>query len=899
MKKHCALPMILLPVILALTSIPSLASRSQSRYSSQCHVPPRHAKRAAQAVSDRQHLNQPARDMAARPNVSPRSHRLARRSPSRKTASVATVGFVSAVQIPAGGAPPGDQSSADVNGDGKLDIVSLIWNDTGSGVYSISVALGNGDGTFQAPVLTDVSTNDPILVGDLDGDGKADVVQVHPNGASSVDVWISDTNGDAKFTHAAQGATFSITDVGLQGGVLTDLNADGKLDILAVDTANPGLVWALLGNGDGTFQTSASTALAGNSPDILAFADFDGDGKIDFAGLNYTTEQVDVYLQGSTGFTQKGSDLTTPNSVYETCNLSAGDLTGDGKAEIVSTNCGDNNITVYVNAGDGSFAPGVYYGSGSAPGSTDANIDPEAATIADVNGDSKADIILSNYYGADVTVLLGNGDGTVTVPSVGYAVGGYPRHPAIVGDFNGDSLSDIIVGDDEFSSAFLQGYGDGTFRAGLNYYAGGDGYGVNVVSGDFNGDGNPDFALSNCCGSTGGMDAFLSRADGSLLPGVSYGAGGNLQTLVVADFNGDTKPDIAAADLVGQVVDIFTGVGDGTFTLGSTTYATDTKSSSPFGIVAGDLDHDGKIDLAVLNGNGLDVAVLIGAGDGTFSAPTTYALSQQGDDLVAADVNGDGYLDLVIPLDVNPSNGIAILLGKTDNSGTFNAEADTAVGFNQSYSTTVGDFNGDGKVDLAFTVQDSLSEGVGVALGAGDGTFGTPVLFPTSLQDSSLDKPVPTHIEAFDLGGDGKLDLILTNAEFGTVATLFGAGDGTFSAPTEYASGGYAYGLVLADVNGDGATDAVTANDDFTGVTVLLNNSGTATQPNFAVTADTDTATVKAGSPATFNLTLVGKNGYTGTVTFACTAYPPARPALSRQLPSWPTATSRSPLFSP
>ena len=869
MKKHFALP-----VVLALASLPGFAALAPSRYSNQFHVSSNHASHAATSAASRSHLNQPSAHGAF--NASHRVHLAKTRSASRKSASVSTIGFVSAPQIPAGGRPQNDQALGDANGDGMQDIVSVVYNQVSSNtVYSISVALGNGDGTFQTPVLTTVTSNDPIFVGDVDGDGKADVIQVHPGSPSSFDVWISDTNADAKFTHASQGATFSVSTSGLVGGLLTDLNGDGKLDILAVDTATPGLVWTLLGNGDGTFQTPTSVALAGAAPADVFFADFNGDGKVDFAGRNTSVNQIDVYLQGSTTFTKAGSSLATSDAVYDPCSFTAGDLTGDGKAEIVATNCNDDNITVYVKNGDGTFATGVYYASAAAPGSTNAQVYPEAATIADVNGDGKADIIVSNDDGSDVTVLLGNGDGTVTVPSVGFAVGGYPYRPALVGDFNGDGLADILVGDDEFGYAYLRGYGDGTFRSALNYYAATNSYGLEIASGDFNGDGIPDFVVSGCCNSALGISVFLSRADGSLMPGVNYGSGGNLRSLVVADFNGDGKPDIAAVDQNLGLVNVFTGVGDGTFTLGSTTFATDTSAKNPYGIVAGDFNHDGKIDLAVVNGNGPDVGILLGAGDGTFSAPTTYALSQYADGITAADLNGDGYLDLVIPLDANPSNGVAILLGKTDNTGTFNAEADVAAGSASNFIPAVGDLNGDGKADLAFTTSDSTNgQGVVVALGHGDGTFAAPILYPTTLQDTNLSFPYPAYVKMTDLDGDGNLDLIVTNAEYGTVATLFGAGDGTFSAPTEYASGGYAFGLALADVHGDGAVDAITAGDDFLGATVLLNNSGTATQPNFAITADTDTATVKAGVPATFNLTLTGKNGYTGTITFACSGLP-------------------------
>jgi len=814
------------------------------------------------------------RDTAGFRAARPAHSRFRRANSSAGNGSVNPFGLVSGVQVPAGGKPEGQIFEADVNGDGKKDLVCQVYNNGEGAVYSISVALGNGDGTFQAPLLTTLANSDPILVGDLNGDGKADVIQIHSASSSTFDVWISDSNGDGMFAHAVQGGTFNISSSSLQGGILTDLNGDGKLDLLAVDTASPGLVWSILGNGDGTFLNGTSTALAGFAPDGLVFADFNGDGKVDFAGLNYTTERVDVYLQSSNGFQQIGSSLVTPNAAYDTCSLAAGDLTGDGKAEIVSSNCDDENVTVYVNNGDGTFQTGVYYAAASAPGSSNADVLPEAATIADVNGDGKADITVTNNNGSDVTILLGLGDGTVTVPTVGYAVGGYPSTPAIVTDFNGDGLADVVVSDDEFSYVFLKGYGDGTFHSAFNYYAAGNASGITLATGDFNGDGIPDFVMGNCCDTTIGITVFLGRADGSLHPGVNYGSGGRLESVVVADFNGDGHPDIAAADSNLGTVSIFTGVGDGTFTLGSTTYPTDTSEASPKGIVAGDFTHDGHIDLAVFNRASNDVGVLLGDGSGHFSAPANYPVSQSADDLTAADVNGDGYLDLIVPLNASPSNGIALLLGKADNSGTFNAESDVAAGFNWLYSVAVGDLNGDGKADLAFTLDDgSTPTGVVVAIGNGDGTFQSPIPFSTTLQNPSIDLPYPSYVKIFDINADGLADVIVTNSQFGTVSVLLGNGEG-LSSPVEYPSGGYAFGLALADVNGDGAMDVVTAGDDFIGATVLLNASGAGTLPNFTVTPDTPNATVTAGSPATFNLGVSGSSGYSGTITFACSGLP-------------------------
>ena len=198
-------------------------------------------------------------------------------------------------------------------------------------------------------------------------------------------------------------------------------------------------------------------ALSGDCAGQANLVDLNGDGILDVAALDANSNELTIYLATSASTYAAGVPYTTSDGSWNACNLSMGDLTGDGKPEIATANCYSGyNITVYVNNGDGSYQTGVYYAAAiNTASSTNADLYPEAVTIADVNGDGKAGIISSNYYGGDVTVLLGNGDGTVNVPSVGYATGGYPRTPAIVADFNGDGFADILVPDGDLEPRIL------------------------------------------------------------------------------------------------------------------------------------------------------------------------------------------------------------------------------------------------------------------------------------------------------------------------------------------------------------------------------------------------------------------------------------------------------------
>jgi hypothetical protein len=527
-----------------------------------------------------------------------------------------------------------------------------------------------------------------------------------------------------------------------------------------------------------------------------------------------------------------------------------------------------------VNNGDGTFQNGVYYSAVLNPTTSFAgDTYPEAVAIADVNGDGKNDIISSNDDGGDVTILYGNGDGTVNVPTMGYAVGGYPQTPAVVADFNGDGFADIVLTDGEFSFVYLKGYGDGTFRGAHDYYAAvstSNGYSVNAATGDFNGDGHADFAVSNCCDSTMGVSVFLSNADGTMQPPVNYGSGGTMSQVQVADVNGDGKLDLVATDRAGWV-QIFTGNGDGTFAVGST-YPTDLSANTPVGLLIGDFNKDGYPDLAVINTGGQDIAILLNDGTGSFGAPVPYALSSaiyqwQGQEIAAGDL-GNGNLDLVIPM----FNGqaVAVLTGNGD--GTFQPEVDVPLPSGYPTAVTLADLNKDKNLDLAVTVYYVSGTGLYVALGNGDGTFQTPAPYATSLQDPNYDSPYSTFISSTDIDGDGNPDLVYTNSEFGTVGIMFGQGNGSFYDPVEYPSGGYAWGLAVGDANGDGSPDVVTGPDDFAGATVLLNNNGAATLGSYTIASSAPQAAITAGQSATFTLTITPNNHYNGTVTFSCPA---------------------------
>jgi len=401
----------------------------------------------------------------------------------------------------------------------------------------------------------------------------------------------------------------------------------------------------------------------------------------------------------------------------------------------------------------------------------------------------------------------GNYSLTGTVATVG------PAGPTGVVSFIDSSNANFLLGSAALGTPNFQtsslSFQETTLGSGFgNPFA--DPWGIAV--GDFNGDGKLDFAVSNYS-TTQNVVVMLGNGDGTFTLASSISMGGDVSTYIaVGDFNGDGIPDLAVGTSSSNNLRILLGNGNGTFTLKSTF----TGVTQPMNVMTDDFNGDGILDLVVTSALG-DVGILLGNGDGTFTLKTTLAGSYAR--VAAADFNGDGILDLaVLPADGSLNFTESIFLGNGD--GTFTLK-DTLTPDNDPISATIGDFNGDGKPDLAILCENHVD----IFLGNGDGTF---------TQKSSLSEVGggPLMIVAGDLNGDNKLDLAYTDWASGTVSILLGNGDGTFSASLSYATGEYPNWAVVGDLNGDGKVDIVVADSVDAGgnsVSVFLNQMSTST----------------------------------------------------------------------
>jgi hypothetical protein len=318
--------------------------------------------------------------------------------------------------------------------------------------------------------------------------------------------------------------------------------------------------------------------------------------------------------------------------------VAIGDFNGDGIPDLAVANYSDNDVTILLGNGDGTFTATA---TNPATGS-----DPICIAVGDFNGDGIPDLAVTNHDGSPtstLTILLGNGDGTFTAKAESPQTGAYPLTVA-VGDFNGDGVADLAVANrgSKTVSVFL-GIGDGTFMAAANSPTGNAPIGIAVA--DFNGDGNADLAVTNAEDNT--VTVLLGDGTGKFTAVASTPqTGANPEGIVAADFNGDGVPDLAVANGLGDTLTVLTGNGDGTFTELANPPSSGGYATS---IVASDFNGDGKLDLAVSNLNGSDVTVLLGNGDGTFTEMTTHpATSSYTNSLAAGDLNGDGVPDLAV-----------------------------------------------------------------------------------------------------------------------------------------------------------------------------------------------------------------------------------------------------------
>jgi hypothetical protein len=624
----------------------------------------------------------------------------------------------------------------DVNGDGKPDLV--VTNDLDP-VGMVSVLLGNGNGTFQAPMSFTVgNAPDGVALADFNGDGKLDLaVSNHYSG--NVSVLLGNGNGTFKARRNFTTGTYPVA------VAAADFNGDGKPD-LAVSNYYSGTVSILLGNGNGTFLPANNLRL-GTYASGLAVADVNGDGIADVLAGSGST--VTIFLGNGNG-TFQSSRVAMAH--YRIINLLTGDFNGDGRPDIATID--DTTVAILLGNGDGTFQAPLLYPDGAVAIAL-------AAGPFTTNG--PLDLAVANVDAGTLNLLQGNGDGTFQAAQV---LGLVPNSKfALAADVNGDGRVDLVSAEAYGANVVvLLGNGNGTFGAPATFALGG--YATSVAVADVNGDGKPDLITADYgnflrAGTT--VSVLLGNGNGTFQAHRDFSVVTRPRSVAVADVNGDGKLDLIVTNygnsqVANNSVSVLLGNGDGTFQPAVNL----NTGSLPFFVAVADVNGDGKSDLVVTN-PAQGVTVFLGNGNGTFQAPRTFAAGLSPHVLAVADLNGDGRLDLVVTDSV--AQTVNVLLGNGD--GTFGAPVSLAAGAYPVF-VTVADLEGDGKPDLVVgnygsVLQDSV---VTVLRGNGDGTFQSP-------QSYVVTSP-STSVVVADFNRDGLPDVAAFTAEDGQVCFLFG-----------------------------------------------------------------------------------------------------------------------------
>ncbi len=728
-------------------------------------------------------------------------------------------------------------AKGDFNGDGVADFaISSSTNGT------VSIFLSRPDGSYAPRTDFSVTGATQMVAGDFNNDGKTDLAIA--TGSSLV---VMPGNGDGTF----QGPfTYGIATTALAAA---DFNADGKLDLVIAGTASG----IYLGNGDGTFTLLGSSL---GSAAYVFTADFNNDGKLDaFLGNQ-------IFLGDGKG----GLTLAASTTYSGTTPAVAADVDGDGILDLIYQltscqrfSCG-YNFYLYKGVGNGTFTFSRTFSSGG----TQSQI-----ITADFNQDGKMDFI--SLPGG---LYLGNGDGTFTGPQQGAT--GLSGTTLLAGDFNNDGQLDVAELDkNNFLSLSLGNHGVFPQPALTTV---GAALGATTVFADLNNDGKPD----EISVTFSQVVVQLGNGDGTFqAPQVSSANGGGAQ-FAVADFNHDSKPDLA---IIGpgstiQTFAVLLGNGDGTF---QSPIATNGSRYALY-MAAADLNGDGNLDLLVPSQNGpYGVDVYLGRGDGTFGSLTTFNTCFPGG-IVVADFNHDGFADAAVACNDSGTYGMQVLLGKGD--GTFQPEVFYSTGNDFSTSIVAGDFDADGRTDLA----EGGFQGISVLLGNGDGTFHAST--PATIGGSQ-----PLFLTAADFNLDGKTDLaaIVYPSSLSLTHLYFSNGDGTFT--DSFLSGSPSGGLVATDLNNDGAPDLLATLPGASSSTVYSHinapvasfSPGALSFANQIVNTTSSSRTLTVSNPSSAPLAL-GATSVTGDFAItsnACTGTLPPAGSCTIQATFTPTAT--------
>ncbi|PWG80605.1 MBG domain-containing protein [Pararcticibacter amylolyticus] len=736
---------------------------------------------------------------------------------------------------------PGASSltTADIDGDGKLDLV--LSNFTSSKVYTLLNTSSAGNFSFAAPQSFSTGTNPgSISVADIDGDGKADIITVGKNTNVAYVLRNISDRGAEKFEDPAAAFTVGANPSSVS---VRDLNNDGKPEIVTVNAGTenaPGNTISVLENVSTPGMINSASFKAqvvytvGDKPSRVAIADADGDGFPELAVTSAGTNTVSVLRNTSSANTLSFDPAVAFATGTSPEFVAFGDINGDSKPDMVVVNMADNTVSVFSNTADqgsitsSSFATKQDYGIGKGANSL---------VIADLNGDGRAELSVVNGTEGTISILKNMPVPVVTdfLPKSG------PSASTVIisgKNFNVNPANNIVYFG--ASQAVVQSASSTSLTvqvpAGATYMP------VSVLDAEsgLSGFSSDKFVLTN----PGVADPELKIS--SFNAPVNVPTQNQPSVVAMSDLDADGKTDMVVVNTQSNSVTVYHNESaDGSITSTSFPAAksvTLAVGDAPKSIVVGDVDGDGKPDVVVSNYASRTFSVLrntSASGSLSFESQVSVNTASGSNMITMNDMNGDGKPD-VITANAGSSTVSVFRNISTASKVAFDAaKTDYAVGGTPWWVTT-GDLNGDGKPEVVTANAGSNNISV-ITNTAGRGVFNSSSFAPAVNYAAAEGS---RSVAIGDLDADGKAELVAANNKSNTVSVFHNTTSGTtasFASPENFATGDTPYGVSIGDVNGDGKPDVVTGNLQSVSVLRNITEPGTINSSSFASKVDIKT----------------------------------------------------------